>query len=131
MSLGASLKHVEPPYLDTRVPIPAPELKIARLARPSPVADRVEEPAAKCTTSLKVGLCRDRLDAARDGTYFRLKLGLARMLRRKLRQAIIEIDDSERLFDTEHGFEITLDPPDPKKVMRLRSAILKLLRSPR
>jgi hypothetical protein len=131
MSRGASLQHVELPNLDTLVPIPAQELKIARLARQSPASERPEEPAARYATSLKVGLSRDRLDSARDGTYFRLKLALARMLRRKLKHAIIEIDDCERLFDTEHGFEITLDPPDPKKVMRLRSAILKLLRSPR
>jgi hypothetical protein len=129
MSRGASLQHVESPELDTLVPIPAHDLKIARLARLAAAGDRAEERPGKCVTSLKVGLCRDRLDVARDGSYFRLKLALARMLRRKLKFAIIEIDDSEQLFKTEHGFEVALDPPDPKKLARLRSAILKLLRT--
>lgn len=129
--MSRALLRAEPAHEDTLVPIPSHKLEIARLARRQPTASRSDAASRETVTRVKVGLCRDRFDTKRDGSYFHLKLAVARLMQRKLRFAIVEVDDCEGLLESEHGFEVSLEPADAKRVARLRSAILRAMRAAR
>lgn len=130
MSRGAALIRVDPGKDDdTLNPIPPRELEIASLARKPAAGTPAAGRAGKSVLRVTVGLDRDglRLDPQRD--YFQLKLSLARTLRRKLRVAIVEVEDCAPVPGRGDPFELTLDPPDEKRLARLRAAVRRLLRA--
>jgi hypothetical protein len=129
MSRGAALIRVDPGEGDARKPVLPRELEIASLARKPPSASQPAGRQAKPVIRLKVALFRSGLGVHPSRDYFELKLNLARALRRKLRVAIVEVDDCEQPAGHGDPFELTLDPPDPKRLMRLRAAVRRLLRA--
>jgi hypothetical protein len=128
MSRGAALIRVDAGESDTRTPVPPRELEIAALGRKPPGASQPAGRPAKPVLRLKVELSRSGLGVHPPLEYFQLKLKLARALRRKLRIAIVEVDDCDQPAGNGEPFELTLDPPDPKRLVRLRAAVRRLLR---
>jgi hypothetical protein len=130
MSRGADLIRLDDREGDGPKPIPARELGIASLARRAPGPALPAGRQARTAVRLKVGLARNELGVHHQQDYFQLKLKLARALRRKLRVAIVEVDDCSELSGTGDPFELSLDPPDEKRLARVRAAVRRLLRAP-
>jgi hypothetical protein len=129
MSRGAALIRFDDRAGDRPKPIAARELGIASLARKAPGPALPAGRHARTVIRLKVALARNELGLHHQQDYFQLKLKLARTLRRKLRVAIVEVDDCTQSPGTGDPFDLSLDPPDEKRLARLRAAVRRLLRA--
>lgn len=113
-------------------PIPPAKLQIARLARGQAGATGGDgRGSGKNHSQLTVGLYRRKLGIQDDAVYFRLKMGMLRMLRKRLDVHGIDIDDVDGLPQGEESFEMRLDPPDAAVLARARSVATRILRTGR
>ncbi len=109
-------------------PIAPEELGIARLARRKKgEAGQDSVPKRAGETRLVVGLHRDSLAVDDHAMYFRLKMALARGLRRPFRRALIEVDDLDPPAG-ERAFEITVEPPDAVLQARAEAVVARVIR---
>lgn len=104
-------------------------LEIARLARRKK-SDAESGPGASSAapTRLTIGLCRRKLDVDDHGMYFRLKIALARGLRRPFRRALIEVDDIDGEGTAEQLFEVLVEPADDKLQARAEAVVARVIR---
>jgi hypothetical protein len=128
MVRGSSRARAAAASTDSPVPLAGQDLEIARLARCQPEATG-RSTIAGGRTLLRVALYRDDFAYPGHGNLFRLKLRLARKLRRKLRLATIEIDDCVRPDQAEESYALQLDPPDPASLAELHATVRKVLTS--
>lgn len=129
---ASSSKHDKAASRDELSPIPPAALGIARLARGHAGTPGGEARGnGKTQSQLTVGLYRRNLGIHDDAAYFRLKMGMLRMLRKRLDVQGIDIDDVDGLPQGEEAFEMRLDPPDAAVLARARSVAARILRTGR
>ena len=112
-------------------PISPERLEIASLARGLGTTAEDGRTADERTVRLSVGLNRDSLGSWQQGGYFTLKMLMVRALRRGLKNAIIEVDDTDGEIPAGAPFEISLEPDDPTALARATRTVTRVLRSRR
>ncbi len=115
---------------DNRPAALAPEeLEIARLApRKKGGAESGPKASNDAPTRLAVALCRRKLEVDDHAMYFRLKIALARGLRRPFRRALIEVDDIEGEGTGEQAFEVFVEPADDELQARAEAVVARVIR---
>jgi len=110
------------------VPLVTEELEIARLARrQNGGAESSAATRRGGATRLAVGLHRDKLAVDDHAMYFRLKMALARGLRRPFRRALIEVDDLDEAAG-ERVFEVFVEPADAVVQARAEAVVARVIR---
>lgn len=108
-------------------PVPE-ELEIARLARRQKGGAEGDASTRRAgTMRLAVGLHRDKLAVDDHAMYFRLKMALARGLRRPFRRALIEVDDLDEAAG-EGVFEVIVEPADAALQARAEAVVARVIR---
>ena len=112
-------------------PISPERLEIASLARGLGTTAEDGRTADERAVRLSVGLNREGLGAWQQGGYFTLKMLMVRALRRGLKNAIIEVDDTDGEIRADAPFEISLEPNDPTALARATRTVNRVIRSRR